>query len=190
MRAKARFGVVLVAVGVGVVRLLLQHVRRPGRSDQDAVGAGGEPAAAPQRSDSRTWWRRSRASRSRSGTSSARSPTRARSWPARRRPEQTIAGGQRAERRARRGCWSSSRTIRSCGRTRSFNRLMDELAGTENRIAVERMRYNERVQEYNTSAPAVSRRTSRPASSGSRTLSAVQRATGGGAGAEGELRGA
>jgi LemA protein len=31
-----------------------------------------------------------------------------------------------------------------------FNRLMDELAGTENRLAVERMRYNERVQEYNT----------------------------------------
>ena len=33
----------------------------------------------------------------------------------------------------------------------SFNRLMDELSGTENRIATERMRYNERVQEYNTS---------------------------------------
>ena len=32
-----------------------------------------------------------------------------------------------------------------------FNRLMDELAGTENRLAVERMRYNERVLEYNTS---------------------------------------
>ena len=32
-----------------------------------------------------------------------------------------------------------------------FNRLMDELAGTENRLAVERMRYNERVQDYNTS---------------------------------------
>src|SRR5438094_2241544 len=32
-----------------------------------------------------------------------------------------------------------------------FNRLMDELAGTENRIATERMRYNERIQEYNTS---------------------------------------
>src|SRR5579862_9988564 len=31
-----------------------------------------------------------------------------------------------------------------------FNRLMDELSGTENRIAVERMRYNERVQEYDT----------------------------------------
>ena len=32
-----------------------------------------------------------------------------------------------------------------------FNRLMDELAGTENRLAVERMRYNEKVQAYNTS---------------------------------------
>ena len=31
-----------------------------------------------------------------------------------------------------------------------FNRLMDELAGTENRLAVARMRYNERLQEYNT----------------------------------------
>src|SRR5690349_21480968 len=31
-----------------------------------------------------------------------------------------------------------------------FNRLMDELSGTENRIAVERMRYNEAVQRYNT----------------------------------------
>ena len=31
-----------------------------------------------------------------------------------------------------------------------FNRLMDELAGTENRIAIERMRYNERIQEYDT----------------------------------------
>ena len=31
-----------------------------------------------------------------------------------------------------------------------FNRLMDELSGTENRLAVERMRYNERMQEYNT----------------------------------------
>ena len=30
-----------------------------------------------------------------------------------------------------------------------FNRLMDELAGTENRIGTERMRYNERVVEYN-----------------------------------------
>lgn len=34
--------------------------------------------------------------------------------------------------------------------SQTFARLMDELAGTENRIAVERMRYNERVQEFNT----------------------------------------
>jgi LemA protein len=32
-----------------------------------------------------------------------------------------------------------------------FNRLMDELAGTENRLSVARMRYNERLQDYNTS---------------------------------------
>jgi LemA protein len=31
-----------------------------------------------------------------------------------------------------------------------FNRLMDELSGTENRLATERMRYNDRIQEYNT----------------------------------------
>ena len=31
-----------------------------------------------------------------------------------------------------------------------FNRLMDELAGTENRLSVARMRYNEKVQDYNT----------------------------------------
>src|SRR5262249_58231833 len=30
-----------------------------------------------------------------------------------------------------------------------FNGLMDELSGTENRIAVERMRYNKRLQQYN-----------------------------------------
>jgi LemA protein len=31
-----------------------------------------------------------------------------------------------------------------------FNRLMDELSGTENRLSVARMRYNESVQAYNT----------------------------------------
>lgn len=33
----------------------------------------------------------------------------------------------------------------------NFLRLQDELAGTENRIAVERRKYNETVQDYNTS---------------------------------------
>src|SRR5687767_3301454 len=32
-----------------------------------------------------------------------------------------------------------------------FNKLMDDIVGTENRLATERMRYNERLQEYNTS---------------------------------------
>ena len=32
----------------------------------------------------------------------------------------------------------------------NFLRLQDELAGTENRIAVERRRYNESVRAYNT----------------------------------------
>ena len=31
----------------------------------------------------------------------------------------------------------------------TYQRLMDELAGTENRLAVERKRYNEAVQQYN-----------------------------------------
>ncbi len=33
----------------------------------------------------------------------------------------------------------------------TFNRLMDELAGTENRVAVERKRYNEKVRSFNRS---------------------------------------
>jgi LemA protein len=32
----------------------------------------------------------------------------------------------------------------------NFMRLQDELAGTENRIAVERRRYNDTIQDYNT----------------------------------------
>jgi LemA protein len=32
----------------------------------------------------------------------------------------------------------------------NFLRLQDELAGTENRIAVERRRYNEALRDYNT----------------------------------------
>jgi LemA protein len=37
----------------------------------------------------------------------------------------------------------------------NFARLQDEMAGTENRIAVERMRYNQAVQSYNTAAMTV-----------------------------------
>lgn len=37
----------------------------------------------------------------------------------------------------------------------NFRALQDELAGTENRIAIERMRYNEKVQMYNTRAKSI-----------------------------------
>jgi LemA protein len=37
----------------------------------------------------------------------------------------------------------------------NFRALQDELAGTENRVAVARMRYNDSVQEYNTTARSV-----------------------------------
>ncbi len=37
----------------------------------------------------------------------------------------------------------------------NFRALQDELAGTENRIAVERMRYNETVQSYNVKAKTI-----------------------------------
>jgi LemA protein len=37
----------------------------------------------------------------------------------------------------------------------NFIRLQDELAGTENRLAVARMRYNERVQQYNVKAKSI-----------------------------------
>ena len=55
------------------------------------------------------------------------------------------------------------RTIRNSARNENFLRLQDELAGTENRIAVERRKYNEAVQHYNTTDRAVSRTTSSPA---------------------------
>ena len=49
----------------------------------------------------------------------------------------------------------------------NFRDLQAQLEGTENRIAVERMRYNEKAQEYNTHAPAASPPRSSPACSAS-----------------------
>src|SRR5204863_9949257 len=37
----------------------------------------------------------------------------------------------------------------------NFQRLMDELAGTENRLAVERKRYNDAAQQYNTAISGI-----------------------------------
>ena len=65
-------------------------------------------------------------------------------------PEETIAGGQPADRALGR-LLAVVENYPQLKANEQFNRLMDELSGTENRIAVERMRYNERVQAYNTS---------------------------------------
>ena len=98
--------------------------------------------------------------------SSARSPNRAPSWPARRRPQQTMqaANEQSAALARLLVIVENYPQLRS---NETFNRLMDELAGTENRIAVERMRYNEQRTGLQHLAAPVSRRTSRPAFSDS-----------------------
>ena len=62
--------------------------------------------------------------------------------------DKIAANGQLTEPSA--ACWPSSRITRSSSRTRTSSALQDELAGTENRIAVERKRYNDTLQDYNT----------------------------------------
>ncbi|MBI2914823.1 MAG: LemA family protein [Firmicutes bacterium] len=68
------------------------------------------------------------------------------------------AGAQSADERARAATGLESALARllvivenypNLKADREFIRLMDELSGTENRIAVERRRFNEVVQEYN-----------------------------------------
>ena len=48
------------------------------------------------------------------------------------------------------GCWRLSENYPQLKSNENFMRLQDELAGTENRIAVERKRYNDALQDYNT----------------------------------------
>ena len=130
-------------------RLFVQPVRHPGRSDQGAVGAGAEPAAAPQRPDPEP-------GRDRQGLRAARgevfkdiADARSRLLAAR-SPEETIeAANQQTSALGR--LLAVVENYPQLKANEQFNRLMDELSGTENRIAVERMRYNERVQAYNTS---------------------------------------
>jgi len=65
-------------------------------------------------------------------------------------PEETIAAANKQTSALGR-LFAISENYPNLKANEQFNRLMDELSGTENRLAVERMRYNERVQEYETS---------------------------------------
>ncbi len=53
-------------------------------------------------------------------------------------------------RRPFRGCWWLSNGIRNSRRSQAFRDLQVQLEGTENRIAVERNRYNEAARGFNT----------------------------------------
>ena len=144
---------VLVVVGVGCRRQVRQRAQRPGhaaRGRQRAMVAGGRGAATARRPDSQPGGDREGLRQARDGGLHSISRTRARHWSARATPQEKIAGQRPAVERALapagdRGELSAAevRTRTSCGcRTR--------LAGTENRIAVERRKYNETLQHYNT----------------------------------------
>ena len=64
-------------------------------------------------------------------------------------PEETIAAANKQTSALGR-LFAISENYPNLKANEQFNRLMDELSGTENRLAVERMRYNEKVQEYET----------------------------------------
>ena len=145
---------VLALAALPLTRLLVQPVRQPGRSDQGAVGAGREPAAAPQRPDPEPGRDGQGLRRSTKKACSRRSPTRARGCWRRSRPKKR-SRPPTSRRRALGRLLAIVENYPQLKANEQFNRLMDELSGTENRIAVERMRYNERVQEYNTSRAAV-----------------------------------
>ena len=122
----------------------------PGRSDQGAVGAGRESAAAPQRSHSEPGRDRQGLRAARREASTRTSPTRARGCSRRSRPKRRFR--PRISRPSALGrLLAVVENYPQLSANEQFNRLMDELSGTENRIAIERMRYNERVQDYNTS---------------------------------------
>ena len=84
------------------------------------------------------------------GRSSRRSPTRASKLLAAKTPEETIqAANQQSSALGR--LLAVVENYPNLKANEQFNRLMDELAGTENRLAVARKRYNDALQDYNTS---------------------------------------
>jgi LemA protein len=102
------------------------------------VGSSAESAAASQRSHSEPGRNRQGLRQSRSRLLNAKSP------------DETIAAAN-AQTNALGRLLVVVENYPNLKANEQFNGLMDELSGTENRIATERMRYNEKVQEYNTS---------------------------------------
>ena len=108
------------------------------------------PAAAPERPDSTTSSRPSRASRStREGILKDIAESRSRLLAAK-SPEETIqAANQQTSALGR--LLAVVENYPNLKANEQYNRLMDSLEGTENRLAVARKRYNDNVQAYNTS---------------------------------------
>ena len=102
------------------------------------MGAGRESAAAAQRPDSEP-------RRDDEGVAAARSQLLAA-----KSPDETIAAANRQTSALGR-LLAVVENYPQLKANEQFNRLMDELSGTENRLAVARQRYNEAVQQYNTS---------------------------------------
>ncbi len=91
----------------------------------------------------------SKASPPRRSRSSIPSPVPAPSSPAPARPQEKIAANQQIDSALAR-LLVVVENYPQLKSNENFMRLQDELAGTENRIAVERRKYNETVQTYNT----------------------------------------
>jgi LemA protein len=113
------------------------------------VGAGGKPAAAPQRSHPEPCLGREGPRGKTEGVFKDIADARSRLLAAK-TPDETIAAANQQTSALGR-LLAVSENYPNLKANEQFNRLSGELSGTENRIAVERMRYNEAVQKYNTS---------------------------------------
>ena len=109
-----------------------------------SVAPGGRGAAAPRGSDSEPGGDREGLRQARTRQPSKRWPTHARLWGAPERRQERSRPTTSSMARSP-GCWWWWRTIRNLKADQKFLRLQDELAGSENRIAVERRKYNESV---------------------------------------------
>ena len=139
----------MVLLAGGCVLSGLQPGHHPGRGGEEPVGAGGEPASAALRADSQP--DRDRQGRGQAGREDL--PGR------RQRPAKPISRPARSTRRLRPPPASSARcpallVLREqypqLKSNQSFLKLQDQLEGTENRLAVERKRFNDGVTAVNT----------------------------------------